>query len=125
MMYLISIKVYLFSKRSSLKAKIPFIKVISMVEPASGMCCSTKEYWQAVPKQYQAVSKKGNCRYYAWVHRGQASKKMDYERKQDKVRKQTTAFKRRKRHLSEIRSSKDVFLELRERTAYDSGCTLY
>ena len=51
-------------------------------------------------------------------------KKMEYERKLDKVRKQTTAFKRRKRQLAEIRSSKDVLLELRGGTVYESGSTL-
>ena len=39
---------------------------------------------------------------------------IDYERKQDKVRKQTTAFKRRRRQLAKIRSSKNGLLESRE-----------
>ena len=90
-----------------------------MVEPASGICCSTKEYWQAVP---QKVLETVDITPAFIVDRH--IKKMDYERKLDKVRKQTTAFKRRKRQLSEIRSSKDVLLELREGTVYESGSTL-
>ena len=50
--------------------------------------------------------------------------KMDDERKQDKVRKQTTAFKRRRRQLAKIRSSKDGRLESREGTVYESGSAL-
>ena len=44
--------------------------------------------------------------------------KIDYERKQDKVRKQTTAFKRR-RQLAKICSSKNGLSESREGTVYE------
>ena len=50
--------------------------------------------------------------------------KMDYERSQDKTRKQTTAFKKRGRQLNKIRSSKNGVLESREGTVYQSGSAL-
>ena len=52
------------------------------------------------------------------------AKKMDYERSQDKNRKQSTTFKKRRRQLAKIRSSKNVVLESKEGTVYQSGSAL-
>jgi len=38
-------------------------------------------------------------------------KKIDYDRSQDKCRKESTTFKKRRRQLAKIRSSKTVVLE--------------
>ena len=51
-------------------------------------------------------------------------KKMDYERSQDKSRKQNTIFKKRRRQLAKIRSSKNVVLESKKGTVYQSGSAL-
>ena len=49
---------------------------------------------------------------------------MDYERKQDKIRKQSKEFKKRRRQLRNNRSKKDGQCEFREGTVYQSGGAL-
>ena len=50
--------------------------------------------------------------------------KMDYERKQDKNRKQCPAFKKRRQQLVKIRSNKNGMSEAREGIVYQSGSAL-
>ena len=50
--------------------------------------------------------------------------KMDYERKQDKIRKQSKEFKKRRKQLRNNRSKKDGQREFREGTVYQSGGAL-
>ena len=50
--------------------------------------------------------------------------KMDYERKQDQLRKQSKDFKKKRKQLRNVRSSKESRLESREGTVYESGSTL-
>ena len=50
--------------------------------------------------------------------------KMDYERKQDQLRKQSKDFKKKRKQLRNVRSSKDSRLESRDGTVYESGSTL-
>ena len=50
--------------------------------------------------------------------------KMDYERKQDQLRKQSKDFKKKRKQLRNVRSSKEKRLESREGTVYESGSTL-
>ena len=50
--------------------------------------------------------------------------RMDYERKQDKNRKQCPAFKKRRRQLAKIRSNKNGMSEAREGIVYQSGSAL-
>lgn len=50
--------------------------------------------------------------------------KLDYERSQDKSRKKSTAFKKRRRQLAKIRSGKNGVLESKEGTVYQSGSAL-
>ena len=50
--------------------------------------------------------------------------KMDYEKKQDKNRKQCPAFKKRRRQLAKIRSNKNGTSEAREGIVYQSGSAL-
>jgi len=50
--------------------------------------------------------------------------KMDYERKQDQLRKQNKDFKKKRKQLRNVRSSKDSRLESRDGTVYESGSTL-
>ena len=47
--------------------------------------------------------------------------KMDYERKQDKIRKQSKEFKKRRKQLRNNRSKKDGQRKFREGTVYQSG----
>ena len=50
--------------------------------------------------------------------------KMDYERKQDQLRKQSKDFKKKRKQLRNVRSSKESRLESCEGTVYESGSTL-
>ena len=50
--------------------------------------------------------------------------KMDYERKQDRLRKQRKGFKKKRKQLRDVRSRKDTRLESREGTVYESDRTL-
>ena len=50
--------------------------------------------------------------------------KMDYERKQDQLRKQSKDFKKKREQLRNVRSRKDNRLESREGALYESGSTL-
>ena len=50
--------------------------------------------------------------------------KMDYERKQDQLRKQRKDFKKKRKQLRNVRSSKDSRLESQDGTVYESGSTL-
>ena len=51
--------------------------------------------------------------------------KMDYERKQDRLRKQRKDFKKKWKQLRDVRSRKDTRLESREGTVYESDSTLF
>ena len=49
--------------------------------------------------------------------------KMDYERKQDQLRKQRKDFKKKRKQLRNVRSSEESRLESHEGTVYESGST--
>ena len=110
------------SLNSTIGSKNPKIRFYGGSESADQrVACSVAQ--KNLGKQYLL-----NVLQSAYIHPGctmtsQVSK-TDYGRKQDQLRKQSKDFKKKRKQLRNVRSSKDSRLESREGTVYESGSTL-